>query len=154
MRFQAYFAPAIKILLYIIAVILLGGTIVGILFFCKVPIDLTINQATLLVSVCPLCAIVDLLFATLHYKVDSKCLRLYVGFIDIFGGKVGIDKILNIVFDNGKMYISYLSGKGMDPIISAIVINPKRYIEMKDLLISKNPKIVFYDAQNDTSVSK
>lgn len=154
MRFQAYFAPVIKILLYVMAVISVIGMIIGILYFAGVHIELTVNQSTLLVSVCPLCSIVALLFATLHYKVDSKRLRLYVGFIDIFGGKVALDKILNIVIDNGKMYISYLSDKGVDPIIAAIVINPKRYSEMKDLLMARNPKIVFYDANNDSTNSK
>lgn len=154
MRFQAYFAPVIKVLLYIMAVISIIGLTIGILALAGARIELTTPQATLLVSVCPLCAIISLLFATLHYKVDSTRLRLYVGFIDIFGGKVALNKILNIVFDKGKMYISYLAEQGVDPIIAAIVISPKRYNEMKDLLMAKNPNIVFYDSKNDSTDSQ
>ena len=132
MRFQAYFAPVIKVLLYIMAVISIIGLTIGILALAGVRIELTTPQATLLVSVW----------------------RLYVGFIDIFGGKVALNKILNIVFDNGKMYISYLAEQGVDPIIAAIVISPKRYNEMKDLLMSKNPNIVFYDSKNDSTDSQ
>ncbi len=148
MRFQAYFTPLIKIILYIMATISFIGLIVGILVLAGVRIELSLGQATLLVSICPICTIIALLFATLHYKVDSTNLRLYIGFIDLFGGKVRIDKILNIVIDKNIMYISYLY-KGMDPIIAAIAISPKRYNEMKDLLIARNPNIVFYENEND-----
>lgn len=153
MRFQAYFTPVIKVILYIMAVISVVGMVIGILALAKVPIELTTGQATLLVSVCPICAVVALLFATLHYKVENVYLRLYVGFIDIFGGKVRIDKILNIVIEDNLMYVSYIY-KGMDPIITAIVINPKRHNEMKDILIAKNPNIVVYDDKNETGNSK
>lgn len=153
MRFQAYFTPVIKILLYIMAVVSFVGMIIGILVLANVPIELSKGQATLLVSFCPLCTVIALLFATLHYKVTSTHLRLYIGFIDILGGRVSIDKILNIVFDNGLMYISYLH-KGTDPIIAAIVINPKRFNEMKDLLMARNPQIVFYEERNESDNSQ
>lgn len=153
MRFQAYFTPIIKVLLYIMAAISFAGLIVGILVFAKVPIELTTGQATLLVSFCPLCIVIALLFATLHYTVTPTHLRLYLGFIDILGGRIRIDKILNIVIDKNIMYISYLY-EGMDPIIAAIVINPKRYIEMKDLLMSKNPNIQFYENKDEPDNSQ
>jgi len=153
MRFQAFFTPIIKVLLYIMAAISLAGLVIGILVFAKVPIELTTGQATALVSICPLCLIVALPFATLHYKVDSTHLRLYIGFIDILSGHVRIDKILNIVIDDGHMYISYLY-KGMDPIIAAIMISPKRYNDMKELLISKNPNIQFFENKNEPDNSQ
>lgn len=153
MRFQAYFTPVIKVILYIMAAVSFAGLIVGLLVFVKVPIELSTGQASLLVSVCPMCLVITLVFATIHYTVTSTHLRLYVGFVDIFGGKVRLDKILNIVFDNNRMYISYLH-EGTDPIISAIVINPKRYVEMKDLLISKNPNIQFYENKNESDNSQ
>lgn len=153
MRFQAYFTPLIKILLYIMAVISFIGLIIGILVFAGIRIELSLGQATLLVSICPVCTIIALLFATLHYKVDSTNLRLYIGFIDLFGGKIRLEKILNIIIDNKIMYISYLY-KGMDPIIAALVISPKRYNEMKDLLMARNPNIVFYENENDSSNSQ
>lgn len=153
MRFQAYFTPLIKILLYIMAVISFVGLIIGILAFAGVHIELTLGQATSLVSMCPICTIAALLFATLHYKVDATNLRLYFGFIDILGGRIRIDKILNIVIDDNIMYISYLY-KGMDPIIAAIVISPKRYREMTELLMSRNPKIVFSEKKDESSDSQ
>lgn len=148
MRFRAYFSPIITALLYIIAAVSLAGAIVGILVFAKIPIELSVRQATLLVSVCPLCLVVSLMFATVHYTVTATHLRLYVGFIDMLSGRVRFDKILNVVIDNGNMYISYLY-KGMDPIITAITINPKRYTELKDILIAKNPNIQFYENKNE-----
>ena len=153
MRFQAYFTPIIKILLYIMAAVSFVGLVIGILVLAKVPIELSTGQATLLVSFCPLCTIIALLFATLHYKVTATHLRLYIGFIDILGGRISLDKILNIVIDKGIMYISYLY-KGMDPVIAAIVINPKRYNEMKALLMAKNPNIVFYEEKNESDNSQ
>lgn len=153
MRFQAYFTPIIKILLYIMAIVSLGGLIIGILVFARVPIELSTGQATLLVSICPLCVIIALLFATLHYKVTATHLRLYVGFIDVLGGRIRLDKILNIVIDKGTMYISYLY-QGMDPIIATIVINPKRFNTMKELLMSKNPNIQFYEYKDEPDNSQ
>lgn len=153
MRFQAYFTPIIKVILYIMGALSIVGLIIGILRLANVPLELTTGQATILVSVCPLCAVIALLFATLHYKVTATHLRLYVGFIDILGGRVRIDKILNIVIEDKIMYISYLY-QGMDPIIAAIVISPKRYTEMKELLMAKNPNIVFYENKDESDNSK
>lgn len=154
MRFQAYFTPIIKVLLYVMAAISFVGAIIGILVLAGVPIELSSGQATLLLSVCPLCTIVALLFATLHYKVEKNFLRLYIGFINIFGSRIRIDKILNIVISDERMYISYLYKDGVDPIISAIVINPRRYNEMKDALMSKNPNIIFHETKNESTDSQ
>ncbi len=154
MRFQAYFTPVIKVLLYVMAAVSLVGAIVGLLVIAGVQIELSQNRAILLLSISPLCTVIALLFATLHYKVDKNFLRLNLGFIDVLGGRVRIDKILNIVIENGRMYISYLYKDGVDPIIAAIVINPKQYGKMKDLLLSLNPNIVFYEEQNHTADSE
>lgn len=154
MRFLAHFTPIVKIVMYVMAVISLVGMIVGILALTKAaPIELSNTQATLLVSVCPMCVVIALVFTTVHYKVDTTHLRLYVGFIDVLGGRVRIDKILNIVIENKVMYISYLY-QGMDPIIAAIVINPKRHKQMKELLISKNPNILFFENKDATDNSE
>lgn len=152
MRFQAYFTPVIKVLLYIMVAISVAGIIVAVLVFAGIQIELSKGQATLLISVCPVTAIVALLFATLHYKVEEHFLRLYCGFIDVLGGRIRIEKILNIVIDNDRMYISYLH-TGVDPIIAAIVISPKRYNDMKNALLTKNPNIVFYN-EDETDNSK
>lgn len=154
MRFQAYFTPIIKILLYVMAVISFIGLIVGILLIANVHIlDMTIGQGRLLVGVCPVCVVIALLFATLHYKVDATHVRLYMAFFDVLRGRIRIDKILNIVIDGKVMYISYLH-EGMDPIIAALVISPKRFNEMKELLMSKNPNIQFFENKNDTDNSQ
>ena len=153
MRFQANFTPVIKVILYIMATVSFVGLIIGILVFASVPIEISIPQATLLVSICPLCIIVSLLFSTIHYKVTATHLRLYIGFIDILNGRIRIDKILNIVIENNCMYISYLY-QGVDPIIAAIIINPKRHNELKELLMAKNPNIVFYEDKNESDNSK
>lgn len=153
MRFQAHFTPIIKTLLYVMAVVSLAGLIIGILALAKVPIELSMGQATLLVSVCPMCVVITLVLATVHYTVTATHLRLYIGFVDILGGKIRLDKILNIVLDGDRMLISYLH-EGTDPIIAAIVINPKRYVEMKDLLIARNPNIVFYENKNESDNSQ
>ena len=60
------------------------------------------------------------------------------------GGKIRIENILNIVYTDGKMYVSYL-WKGFDPTISQIAIKPKHFDKMKDALLAKNPNIVFYN---------
>ena len=111
MRFQAYFTPVIKALLYVMAAVSLVGAIVGLLVIAGVPIELSQNRAILLLSICPLCAVIALLFATLHYKVDKNFLRLNLGFIDVLGGRVRIDKILNIVIKDG-MHVYKLSVQG------------------------------------------
>ncbi|MCM1195194.1 MAG: hypothetical protein NC332_04590 [Firmicutes bacterium] len=135
------------------AAISFAGAVVGILAFAGVRLELTTNQSALLVSVCPITMIAALWLATLHYKVDATRLRLYIGFIDVFGGKVNINRILNIVIKEGKMFISYLY-EGNDPIIAAIVINPKYYEDMKNALRAKNPDIVFFEDDNETSCSE
>lgn len=153
MRFQAYFTPIIKILLYIMAALSFVALVIGVLRLANVPIELSQGQAILIVSVCPMSVLITLLFATLHYKVTATHLRLYIGFIDILGGRIRLDKILNIVIDRNTMYISYLH-QGMDPIIAAIAINPKNYDKMKNILTARNPNIQFYKNHNEPDNSK
>ena len=148
MRFLANFTPVIRVIFCIMAVIALAGLIVGIAVFAGAQIEVTTGQATLLIIVCSLTLIVALLFTTIHYKVDATHLRLNMAFIDILSGRIRIDKILNIVIDDGKLYISYL-WQGHDPVIALIAISPKRYDEFKDLLMSRNKNIVFYENKKD-----
>ena len=153
MKFQAYFTPIIKIVLYAMAIASFVGLVIGLLAIAQIFTALTIAQGILLVSVAPICIVITLLLATIHYKVDESHLRLYIGFFDILSGRIRLDKILNIVIDNNKMYISYLH-EGTDPIIAAIVINPKRYGAMKELLMAKNPNIVYYENEPKSDNSK
>ena len=153
MRFLATFTPTIKIFLYIIAFISLVGIVVGIIPLAGAHWEITTGQASLLISVCSLTLIVSILLATIHYKVDKTHVRINIGFIDMLSGRIRIDNILNIVIDAGKMYISYL-WKGPDPVIALIAIKPKYYEEFKELLMSKNKNIVFYENKDGTTDSE
>lgn len=153
MKFMATFTPTIKLILWIVAAISFVGIIFGILPLAGAHLEITTGQASLLISVCSLSLIVSILLVTIHYKVDKTHVRLNVGFIDMLSGRIRIDNILNIVIDNGKMYISYL-WKGPDPVIALIAIKPKRYDEFKELLMSKNKKIVFYENKNEPTDSE
>ena len=144
----------LTIFLWIIAFISLVGLVVGVLALAGVHIEVTHPQGVILVSACSFTLLVSVLFATVHYKADGTYLHLNVAFIDILSNRIRIDKILNIVIDQGVFYISYL-WKGRDPIIAAIMISPKKYDDLKKLLISHNPNIVFYEnKQDETSDSQ
>lgn len=153
MRFMATFTPTIKIFLWIMAALSLVGIIVGILPLTGAPWEITTGQAWLLISVCSLALIVSTLLATIHYKIDKTHVRINIGFIDMLSGRIRIDNILNIVIDDGKMYISYL-WKGPDPVIALIAINPKHYDDFKEILMSKNKNIVFYENKDETTDSE
>ena len=154
MRFMATFTPTIKTVLWIIAVISLAGIVVGILPLAGAAHwEITTGQAWLLISVCSLTLLVSILLATIHYKIDKTHLRINIGFVDMLSGRIRIDNILNIVIDDGKLYISYL-WKGPDPVIALIAIKPKHYDEFKTILMSKNSRIVFYENKNETTDSE
>lgn len=153
MRFMATFTPTIKFFLWIIAALSLVGVVVGILPLVGAHWEITTGQSTLLISVCSLALIVSMLLATIHYKVDKTHVRINVGFVDMLSGRIRIENILNIVIDDNKMYISYL-WKGPDPVIALIAIKPKRYDEFRDLLMSKNKNIVFYENKNEPTDSE
>ena len=153
MKFMATFTPTIKFFLWIIAAISLVGIVIGILPLAGAHWEITTAQATLLISVCSLALIVSTLLATIHYKVDKTHVRINIGFVDMLSGRIRIDNILNIVINEGKMYISYL-WKGPDPVIALIAIKPKRYDEFKQLLMSKNKNIVYYENKNEPTDSE
>lgn len=153
MKFMATFTPTIKFFLWIIAAISLVGIVIGILPLAGAHWEITTAQATLLISVCSLALIVSTLLATIHYKVDKTHVRINIGFVDMLSGRIRIDNILNIVINEGKMYISYL-WKGPDPVIALIAIKPKRYDEFKQLLMAKNKNIVYYENKNEPTDSE
>ena len=149
MRFPLVFRqPLIRVLQWIIAVVSTVGLVFGIVVLAGAHIEVTSGQATLLISVCSLTLIIDILFLTIHYKVDATHLRLNIAFVDMLSGRIKLENILNIVIQDGVFYISYL-WKGPDPVIAAVMISPKRYKEMKELLMSQNLNIVFYEKKDD-----
>ncbi len=148
MRFQFQSTLTIKIFLWIIITISILAVILGILALCGVHIEISNGQAILLVSVFSLTLLVSLLLATIHYKIDTTFVHLNIAFVDMLSNRIRIDKILNIVIDDDKLYISYL-WKGPDPVIALVAISPKRYEQFKKELISLNPNIIFYENKKD-----
>ena len=153
MRFLANFSPKLRIGFIVIAALSFVGLALGIAVLAGARVEITTGQATLLISVCSLTLLIAILFATIYYKVDDTFIHLNIGFIDMSGNRIRIDRILNIVVDHDKMYISYL-WKGPDPVIARIAISPKRFDAMKDLLMSKNKNIVFSEYKDETSDSE
>lgn len=153
MRFWANFSPILRIGFIVMAVLSLVGLALGIAVFAGAQIEITNGQATLLISVCSLTLVVSTLFATIHYKVDDKYVHLNIAFVDMLGNRIRIENILNIVFHQDKMYISYL-WKGPDPVIALLAISRKKFDAMKDLLMSKNKNIVFSEYKDETTDSE
>lgn len=153
MRFFASFSKPIKIACFIIAGISAIGCIFAILALSGAHIELSTAQAKLLLAVCPISAVIALLLATIHYKITDTHLRLNIAFVDMLGGRIRIDNILNVVIENQQLYISFL-WKGMDPIIAHIAIAQTKYKDFADLLMTKNKNIVFYDENNETTDSQ
>lgn len=153
MRFLANFSPKLRIAFIAMAAISLAGLVLGIAVLAGARVELTSGQATLLISVCSLTLVIAILFTTIHYKVDETFVHLNIAFVDMLSNRIRLDKILNIVIDHDKMYISYL-WKGPDPVIALVAISPKRFGEMKDLLMSKNKNIVFSEYKDETSDSQ
>ena len=146
MKFSARISPLVKTILWMIFVVSAIGTILGILLICGVPIPYMggVDQGKIFATMCPFPAILSVLFATTHYKVTDTHLQMRLGFIDILGGRVAIENILNIVVHDNKLYISYI-WKGVDPVIAQISISPAKYDQFRALLVAKNPLIVYYN---------
>lgn len=151
MRIFADFSPLIRTLLWIIFAAAAISTVVAVLAVCQVPIfEISPANGLVLLSSMPIIAVFCACVATVHYKLDSTHLRLKIAFWDILGGKIRVENILNIVYADGKMYISYI-WKGFDPTISQIAVAPKHFDKLKDALMEKNPHIVFYDNNENES---
>lgn len=142
----------IRILLWITIAVSIVGLTIGILVFAGVHLEVTSGQATLLVSVFSLTLVFSVLLSTIHYKIDAHYIHLNIAFLDMLSNRIQIEKILEIVLYDKKLYISYL-WKGRDPVIALISISPKRFDDFKNYLISKNKNIVYYDNDNKTESS-
>lgn len=150
MRFQYNFTTLLKIFVWIMFAVSIAVTILALLVvFDAVAVEITHAQGGLLLFSSTLVAVFSLLLGTVHYRVTKTHLRLNLAFFDIFGGKVPLENILNIVIKNEKMYISYLV-KGSDPVIAQIVIKKSSFSKMKTALMSANENIVFFDEDEKT----
>ena len=116
---------------------------------------LNLTHAQAKVQIATSCLSITVLTAllTMHYQVDDEHLRIKLLFFDLLGGRIRLENILNIVYSNGMMYISYI-WKGQDPVIAAILIAPSKFDKMKDTLTQSNPNIQFYEDKNETGNSK
>lgn len=135
---------AVSIAVAVLSVVILCGV--------AVPLEITRAQATLLLFAASFVAVVAVLLCTIFYRVTDTHLRLQIAFLDILGGRIRIENILNIVYKSDtadkknalRMYISYI-WKGGDPVIAQIAIKPKHFDKLKNTLIAQNPNIVFWD---------
>lgn len=152
MRILSNFTPVIRILVWIMFAISLAVTVISalIVFGVRLPLEISPAQASVLLFSSTIVTIVSAFLGTMHYSVGSSHLRLNFAFIDVLGGRIALENILNIVLKDGKMYISYI-WKGSDPVIAQIAINPKNFDKMKTALMQKNPRIVFFDEDAPTA---
>ena len=156
MKILANFTTLIKILIWIMFAISVAVVTLSVIVLCGVvlPIEISHGQATLLLFAFSLVTVVALLYNTIYYQVTQTHLRLKIAFLDILGGRIRLENILNIVYKVEtarkkpvkKMYISYV-WKGADPVIAQIAIKPKKFEKLKNELMLKNPNIVFCDEQ-------
>lgn len=152
MRIFANFTPLIRVLLWIMFAISLIVTVFAALitFGVQLPVDVSPAQASITLFSSTIVAVFSVLLATIHYHVDEKYLRLKLAFFDVLGGRIALENLLNVVIKDGKMYVSYI-WKGEDPVIAQIAVHPKHFERLKDELIRKNPRIVFFDEDNPTT---
>ena len=156
MKVLANFTTLLKIFIWIMFAVSVTVVSLSIVILCGVvlPFEISHGQAALLLFAFSLVTVVSLLFNTIFYKVTETHLRLKIAFLDILGGRIRLENILNVVYkvDNTKskptkkMYISYI-WKGPDPVIAQIAISPKKFEKLKNELMLKNPNIVFWDEE-------
>ena len=129
--------------------------VLSVLTLCDVYTFLNMSYAQAKIQIATACLAILFVSAllSLHYHVDQKHLRIKLLFFDLLGGRIRYENILNIVYSEGLMYISYI-WKGADPVIATILIAPSKFDSMKSALLEKNKNIVFYEDKNETGNSK
>ena len=139
----------------IFIVISLAMIVLSVLTLCDVYtfLNMTYAQAKIQIGTAVLSITIVIALLTMHYHVDDEHLRIKLMFFDILGGRIRHDKILNIVYSKGMMYISYI-WKGADPVIASILITPSKFDKMKSALMERNKNIVFYEDKNETGNSE
>lgn len=145
----------LKVIMCLFIAISLAMIVLSILTLFDVYTFLNMTYAEAKVQIVTGCFSITIVAAllSLHYHVDEKHLRIKLFFFDILGGRIRIENVLNVVYSNGMMYISYI-WKGKDPVIAAILIAPTNFDKMKNALLEKNKNIVFYEDKNETGNSE
>ncbi len=149
MKFKATFSTLITVTLWFIFALSIIAIAIGIMVLCNIQIaNMSYGQARVLLFTSPLIFLMSLILSTIYYKVDEKYVHLNLAFVDVLSNKIKIENILNIVIKDQKLYISYLH-KGMDPIISQIMIAPRRFESFKTLIMSKNKNTIFINEDDN-----
>ena len=158
MRFSLYLSKyykLVKALMWLLIGLSVGMIVLSVLTLCDMYTFLNMSYVGAKVNIATSCISIVAMVAllTMHYHLDEKHLRTKLLFFDLLGGRIRIENILNIVYTQDMMYISYL-WKGNDPVIATILIAPSKFDKMKDALLQKNKNIVFYEDKNETGNSK
>lgn len=158
MKFPLYLSKnykIIKIFMWALVAVSIFLIVMSIITLCDVYtfLNLTYAQAKINIATACISTIVLVGILTIRYQLDDKHLRIKLFFFDLLGGRIRYEKILNIVYSKGMMYISYI-WKGVDPVIASIMIAPSKFDKMKNELLSKNKNIVFYEDKDEISDSQ
>lgn len=158
MKFPLYLSKNykfIKIFMWVLVAINIFLIVMSIITLCDVYTFLNLTNAQAKINIATACitTVVSVGILTIHYQVDDEHLCIKLFFFDLLGGRIRHEKILNIVYSKGMMYISYI-WKGVDPVIASIMIAPSKFGKMKDELLSKNKNIVFYEDKDEISDSQ
>ena len=158
MRFSLYLSKyykLVKALMWLLIGLSVGMIVLSVLTLCDMYTFLNMSYVGAKINIATSCISIVAMVAllTIHYHLDENHLRIKLLFFDLLGGRIRIENILNIVYTQDMMYISYL-WKGNDPVIATILIAPSKFDKMKDALLQKNKNIVFYEDKNETGNSK
>ncbi|MBR1955391.1 MAG: hypothetical protein IKA29_05670 [Clostridia bacterium] len=145
----------LKIVMILSIVLSIAMIVLSIITLCGAYTFLNMTFAQAKIQIATACISILMMSAllSLHYHVDDKHLRIKLLFFDLLGGRIRHENILNIVYTEGLMYISYI-WKGADPVIAGILIAPSKYDKMKEALLAKNKNIVFFEDKDETGDSE
>ncbi|MBO5866777.1 MAG: hypothetical protein J6Q55_01825 [Clostridia bacterium] len=145
----------LKIAMIVAIILSLAMIVLSVLTLCDVYtfLNLSYAQAKIQIATSAFAILALTALVTMRYQLDDNHLRIKLLFFDLLGGRIRYQNILNIVYKQGSMYISYI-WKGSDPVIAAILISPSKFDKMKDALLQKNKSIVFFEDEDETGNSK
>lgn len=145
MKFK-YKTQRLNQIVFIAMTVIAGfSLVVTILRMCGVTLyKLEVGSGIIICAMYALIGVLALLFATLSYKLTTDKLQLKLGFVDLNGGKIKTENIVNAVMMDGKLYISYI-GTALDPIIVEIAVKSDKMKEFCDELKKLNDKVEVFE---------